>query len=548
MIPGTWENAAVLNTTTETLRGLVRQALWVSRGRETITTMGFPPTPEQQAAIDVFEAGHDLVVEAGAGAGKTSTLRSMANTKHGRRPGLYIGFNRRIVEEARASMPTHVVCATPHSLAWHAGGNRFADRLDQPRRLSADVAATAGIGGLRAELEGGRVATLEPGQVAGIVGASVQQYLMSGDLTPRAQHVVVPSEFRRTTDLVSKVMPMVRRAWADLQDPKGTWPYVHNAYLKAWCLTAPTLHGNYVLFDEAQDANPAVAALVAAQRTQKVYVGDSAQAIYGFNGAVDAIGSFVGKRCSLTRSFRFGDEIARSANEILGSPALAVALKIVGNPALDSEVSDFISDADAVLVRTNAGAVEVLLQHPTRRLAVVGGTKEVVKFVWAAGRLRAGRAPEHRDLSCFPTWEAVREYVKEDQAGAELKSVVGLVDRYGVATVVQAARRTVTEKRAEMVVSTSHRAKGREWDRVQVHSDFPSGWLDDPDEARLMYVVRTRARMALGTGACSAPDTTPDDAEQAAQEPPPPAAEPRRRGRGRRGRKGRSGAQASEGR
>jgi hypothetical protein len=65
--------------------------------------MGFPPTPEQQTAIDVFESGDDLVVEAGAGAGKTSTLRSDGqHTEHGRQGGLYLGFNRRIVEEARS--------------------------------------------------------------------------------------------------------------------------------------------------------------------------------------------------------------------------------------------------------------------------------------------------------------------------------------------------------------------------------------------------------------------------------------------------------------
>lgn len=492
----------------------------------TITAMGFPPTPEQQTAIDVFESGDDLVVEAGAGAGKTSTLRAMANTEHGRQRGLYLGFNRRIVEEARSSMPAHVVSATPHSLAWHSGGSRFADRLDHPRQLSADVAAQAGIRGMRAEEEGGRATTLEPGQVAGIVGAAARQFLMSGDPSPRAHHVVLPPEVRRTTDVVSKLMPHVRRVWDDLQDPAGTWPYVHNAYLKQWCLTSPVLRYGYVLFDEAQDAYPAVAALVAAQQAQKVYVGDSAQAIYGFNGAVDAIGSFTGRRCSLTQSFRFGAAIAESANTILASPALAVALRIVGNPALDSEVSDFVVDPDAVLVRTNAGAVEVLLQHPQQRLAVVGGTKDIKAFVWAAGRLRAGRAPEHRDLSCFPTWDAVREYVKEDQAGAELKSMVGLVDRYGVATVVQAAKQTVTEKRAEMVVSTAHRAKGREWDRVQVHSDFPSGWQDDPDEARLMYVVRTRARLALGTGTA----TPPEPAERPDQEPPEPTPAPEPRG------------------
>jgi ATP-dependent exoDNAse (exonuclease V) beta subunit len=39
------------------------------------------PTGEQQAIIDASQSGADLVIEAGAGTGKTSTLRLVAATQ-----------------------------------------------------------------------------------------------------------------------------------------------------------------------------------------------------------------------------------------------------------------------------------------------------------------------------------------------------------------------------------------------------------------------------------------------------------------------------------
>ncbi|MGW7521812.1 3'-5' exonuclease, partial [Streptomyces sp. NPDC054796] len=65
------------------------------------------------------------------------------------------------------------------------------------------------------------------------------------------------------------------------------------------------------------------------------------------------------------------------------------------------------------------------------------------------------------------------------------------------------------ESRPELVVSTAHKSKGREWDRVQIWSDFPqpkedtkTGELVLPaqDKLRLAYVTVTRARKRLDIG------------------------------------------------
>ncbi|GLZ40619.1 hypothetical protein [Actinokineospora sp. NBRC 105648] len=82
------------------------------------------PTVEQEAAREVFAAGHDLALVAGAGTGKTSTLVQMAATT--RKRGLYIAFNKVIADEAGTRFGPNVAAAPriPWPTAPSAGSTR----------------------------------------------------------------------------------------------------------------------------------------------------------------------------------------------------------------------------------------------------------------------------------------------------------------------------------------------------------------------------------------------------------------------------------------
>jgi ABC-type transport system involved in cytochrome c biogenesis ATPase subunit len=62
------------------------------------------PTLEQQAITDAYLAKANLVIEAGAGTGKTSTLRLLASAAPERR-GVYVAYNRAIADDAKRSFP-----------------------------------------------------------------------------------------------------------------------------------------------------------------------------------------------------------------------------------------------------------------------------------------------------------------------------------------------------------------------------------------------------------------------------------------------------------
>ena len=78
--------------------------------------MNITPTTEQQYIIDLAIEGHNLSIQAFAGAAKTSTCVMIA--KAVKKPSIYIAFNKSIATEAASRFPFHVDCRTLHSLAY----------------------------------------------------------------------------------------------------------------------------------------------------------------------------------------------------------------------------------------------------------------------------------------------------------------------------------------------------------------------------------------------------------------------------------------------
>jgi hypothetical protein len=459
------------------------------------------PTAEQRAMTDAYLAGHDLVIEAGAGTGKTSTLRLLASAAPGRR-GVYVAYNRAIAEDAKRTFPPNVTCATAHSMAFRAVGRRFAHRLRAPRMPAREVARQLGIT-KPIPLDRGQV--LAPAQAARIAMDTVARFCHSAAAELGPQHVPpVPGldEPKVTAALQQVVVPLARRAWADLSNPQGRLRFAHDHYLKLWQLSRPRLDAEVVLLDEAQDANPVVASVVDRQgHAQRILVGDRCQAIYGWRGAVDAMASFhADARLALSQSFRFGPAIADEANKWLG--LLGAPLRLRGFEQVTSTVAP-LDRPGAVLCRTNAEAVTQLMAAAGqgRQAALVGGGGDIRRLAEAAVSLRAGQPTDHPELFAFTSWGEVQDYAAHETAGSDLKVMVQLIDRHGPELVIDTMDRLVPETSAELVVSTAHKAKGREWPTVRIASDFrePKGEQASiaRAEAMLAYVAVTRARQVL---------------------------------------------------
>jgi hypothetical protein len=366
------------------------------------------------------------------------------------------------------------------------------------REVARQLAITRPIG-----LDRGQV--LAPAQAARLAMDTVARFCHSAAAELRPHHVpAIPGldEPKTTAALAEVVVPLARCAWADLSRPDGGLRFAHDHYLKLWQLSAPRLDCEVVLLDEAQDANPVIADLVDRQQhAQRILVGDRSQAIYGWRGAIDAMATFnADARLALSQSFRFGPAIAAEANKWLG--LLGAPLRLRGSGQIASRLGA-LAQPDAVLCRTNAEAVTQLLAAAEvgRRAALVGGGNEIRRLAEAAVSLRAGLPTDHPELFAFKTWGEVQDYVAQDTAGSDLKVMVGLIDRHGPELVIDVMDRLVPEQSAELVVSTAHKAKGREWPTVRIAADFrePKGEQASlaRSEAMLAYVAVTRARQIL---------------------------------------------------
>ncbi|GGV20001.1 hypothetical protein GCM10010260_70060 [Streptomyces filipinensis] len=466
-----------------------------------MATVSLRATAEQEAAREAFAAGQDLALVAGAGTGKTSTLALMGSST--RRRGLYVAFNKPIADEARGRFAGNVQCRTSHSLAHRAVGHRFQDRLDASRHMP--LKRTAKLLGLDRDLAVGK-RRLRATTQARLVMEMVRRFCYSTDDQVAARHLgpVNGLDDQGAQYLAQVLLKRARWAWDDICSPEGGLPFQHDHYLKMWALTRPRLPADFVLLDEAQDTNPVLEEIFLAQDAQRVCVGDPAQQIYEWRHAKDIMSGFPGRQLELTQSFRFGPAIAEVANRWLR--AAASTMQLTGRAGGASGLGR-AEVPDAVLCRGNADALAEVLRFLEQGVAVAlaGGGKPLLKIAEAAVDLQAGRRTSHHELFLFSSWGEVQEYAEQDSAAAELKAIVELVDTYGPQQIIAAVNRMTDEDHAQVVVSTVHKAKGREWRRVRIGDGFtpavdqPGARGVHPAEARLIYVAVTRAREVLDT-------------------------------------------------
>lgn len=488
----------------------------------------YPPTAEQAEIGDaVVIQKLNVAVPALAGTGKSATLRQIAERVAEEDPSasiVYFAFNKDTAEEAEQIFGSNVQASTINSYAnRQMRSGPYADKI---RRLGKGIQQPEQIAKLLnvAPVEyldhDGEPMEMAPTERARLALAAVSKYRESTDERISAAHLpaVLTMNYPSTEQ---PVLETAQEIWANIADPSnaqlldGKEPsaiqFGHDDYFKLWALSNPRVDADLIFFDEAQDCNPVQAKVIRDQPIQTVVVGDTQQSIYGFRGAKDALVDWPADiTLPLTQSFRFGPEIATRADAFLR--LLDAPRQLRGNPALASTVGS-VENPDAILCRTNVGAVTEVVNNLRggKRVALLGGGKEIYKLARAARDLKAGRGTKHPDLSRFTNWIQVEEAAKEERA---LQSLVRLIDKYDPDELQRTVRELTDENATgaaapDVTVSTVHRAKGREWNYVRVGNDFIQPIYDDAGRIRSLppkealnasYVAITRARLGVSLG------------------------------------------------
>ncbi len=469
-------------------------------------------TDEQFAIVDRAVAGESLKGKALAGTGKTSTEVMVARAMP-RRQMVYITFNKALAVEGKQKFPGNVTSATAHSLAFRDLGHRFRSRLGSAMMWRYPLKNT-----YSKEVRGvAREFARDPNTVVWALMGTIENFQQSAAQVLLPEHVPIWAKMLvpdgAQGPYAEQLATVARQVWEEMAQPQSTFPVTHDTYLKLWQLSGAKLNADVILFDEAQDANAVMLAVVEAQEAQRIYVGDQNQQIYAWRGAVNAMTKIALPEFPLTQSFRFGPHIAEIANSVLAAKGETLALR--GLEGIEGVVYDDPEhlNADAVLCRSNVGVVKELESALKRgvRTAVLGGVDETCKFMEAAYAFSEGEPTSHPELRPFNDWEELVAFSETDQ-GHAYAPVVRLVDMYQdrIPELAETFRaNTVNEREAELTISTAHKAKGMEWPSVRLSDDFRpfADQADDrglptfeEEEANLIYVALTRAQSVLNTG------------------------------------------------
>lgn len=489
-------------------------------------------SPQQQTFIDWAVNGKgSCVLEAVAGAGKTTTLLAAAEAMPGQ--VAIMAYNKKIAEEIKAKLSKRGVdwkkaqAGTVHSFGFGAYRKaRPGVRVDDKKVLNIVDRIIAReyphgdhpLAGWSAEAA--KLVSLAKQTAIGILSDGV------GEWDRMAAHYDVFDEEdeapRREVIKLAQTALKASNAELDIID------FDDMVYLPLF-LRLRFWQFDVVMVDEAQDTNAARRALVRAmvrKGGRVIAVGDRHQAIYGFTGAdadsLDLIAKdFNCRRLPLTTTYRCPRAVVDFSRQWVSHIAAADSAPAgeIGDTTLGAfmERNDLDSEA-AVLCRNTKPLVALAFSLIRRRIACRIEGRDVSlrlqKLIqrWKVKTLDALENKleiylERETTKCLAKKQETKLIEIEDVVET-LKVIIDQCYSEGKSTVAEAVA-YVDELFSDnvvgmLVLSTIHKAKGREWKRVfwlDRQGTCPSKWArqawQQEQENNLCYVAATRAQEQL---------------------------------------------------
>jgi len=482
------------------------------------------PAPEHKAAI----------LEAVAGSGKTSTLKQAARRIPSTERGIYVAFNKRVVDEIKGGLPANISASTMHSVGYRAVMAHFGKRIDG----KADTRKTYKLfdeytrndprlrdfgASVSKLVSKAKAVGLVPDNTVGAVGLVEDTPEVWHELIERF-HVDLPTIVGESLDrVVSATIDIARevlRLGLTFDKDHRSIDFDDQLYLCV-AFRLPLTRYKWLLVDEAQDISAVQRAMLhgmIAMRTGRlIAVGDENQAIYGFRGAdSDSLAAiareFKATAFPLSVTYRCPTsvvELARAYVPHLTPRDDAPAGEIKANVKIDA--IDW-RPSDLVVCRNNAPLITLAYQLLRKKVAckVLGrdigaGVKALVKKL---------RAKDLKDLLARADAHFTEQSAKL-RAGGKEDQVEALEDRVETLKAFALEARTLSDVERAIddlfaddvtsmtTLSTIHKAKGSEAPRVVILDPrrMPSkaarvDW-EIQQERNLVYVAYPRAREEL---------------------------------------------------
>jgi len=478
-----------------------------------------------QEQIAIINSTGNIKINAVAGSGKTTTIIEYAKARPKNSRILYLAFNKSVKLEAIKKFAeqeiTNVKVETAHSLAYKNivfHHNYKVNSLGYKTNEIAELLKLKGNGEKHNEYI-----------IANHINKFTAYFCNSNALKVQELNYLDLLSDEKAKKFVKTFYDYIVRQSRLLlgKMDKGEIDITHDFYLKKFQLSNPTLPFDYILFDEGQDASPAMLDIFLKQKATKVIVGDTHQQIYGWRFAINSIEKADFKTYNLSTSFRFSQDIANLAMETL---KLKEYLGVDNQINISGKGETKTTKSKAVLARTNLGLLLKAIEYVTE--------KENLKHIYFEGNINSytyaddgaslydvlnlynGKRRLIRDklIKSMNDMAELEEYIEKTE-DAQLGMMVEIVKEYGneIPDIIKAIKDKHIDndekEKAEMIFSTVHRSKGMEYDSVQLVEDFITEKKlqkikddigDDElylsrlnEEVNLLYVAITRTKNSI---------------------------------------------------
>ena len=474
---------------------------------------------EQQAIFQHFATGTgNLVIEAFAGTGKTTTIKEAFNHAPERQI-LYAVFNKKNQREAQEKITDpRVDVRTLHSLGFAYIKRRWKDTKPDDEVEHDRIHSILRKSGLHENHE------LLASSIK-LVGFLKNTMINPTEAEARdiAQERDCLLDDTQTNDRIIRTA-LEALTLAKTRDAQGRISFDDMVWLPVamdWVYNCYDM----VTVDEAQDMN--MPQLVMARKATKgriVVVGDSRQAIYGFRGAVqDAMGmmriTLRAKSLGLTTTYRCPKAVVRLANMIVPHyKAATEAPEGEVKGVYESMILQSAQVGDAILSRLNAPLMPLALSLIRKNIPAQIEGRDIGKQLMTMVRtLKARSIPDFvarvdgwlaKQIERLENTKTPERKIEQARDIAEtLKALTqdtkGMPD---VETRINSMFQDTDETSKPCVILSSvHKAKGLEWNRVWLLTEtFRKG--KGIEEDNIWYVAVTRSKQSLFLVNSSAPE------------------------------------------
>ena len=525
---------------------LVKKALKALSTASHYQTDIFDHIGEQLIAYKEGKPVRSLMVKAGAGSGKTSTIVAAAQMIPVNVRAIFLAFNKDIATELGRKLPKHVHSKTLNSLGWGIC-KRFADGVNGSPIEFKDFTNGYKHHNIIRELF-----TKPEVKEYGVYVRWVVSMCQSLGVVPAGRDDVVGvSEY---DDSDADLNAIVERFAYDLPLPIRTKVFamarvvlnktidnviqVNFDEQKYFPVIMPEMAGlapkyDVVMIDEVQDVNDvdlALIKMILKPNGLVVGVGDNRQSIYGFRGADTQAtakfqAAFNADELPLSISYRCAARIVAEACKIY--PELEAAPNAIEGVVSNMGTYDNVvfEGGDMVICRNNAPTITLAYRLIADRIPVFVKGRDIGRnLISVIEKIDAVDVPDlARELR---DWVRIQESIIRENNPDDEDSVQRLNDRYDsimvfithntdglVKTVIADIEELFSTRtkdsdddrlmEGKVVMSSIHKSKGLEATRVYILDRFligmraTTGSWQMEQENNLAYVATTRAKEAL---------------------------------------------------